>query len=164
MRLLAVAALAALLPGGALAQSLDGTGVKLEGLDKITARTFAFEAPLNQPVSFGYLQIVARACVATPEEAAPESTAFLEVTEAKPGEQPVRVFTGWMFASSPSASAMEHPVYDIWVVACTGVAGQEEDDGESSNVVPPPPKPGTEDFERSREEQQPLDDQQQPLD
>lgn len=163
MRLLAAAALAALLPGAALAQSLEGTGVKLEGLDKITARTFAFEAPLNEPVSFGYLQIVARACVATPEEAAPESTAFLEVTEAKPGEQPVRVFTGWMFASSPSASAMEHPVYDIWVVACTGVAGQEEG-GESTSVVPPPPKPGTPDFERGQEEQQPLDDQQQPLD
>jgi hypothetical protein len=28
------------------------------------------------------------------------------------------VFTGWMFASSPSVSAMEHPVYDVWVIDC----------------------------------------------
>ena len=70
-----------LLPVAAAAQTLQGTGVKLQGLDKISARIFAFEAPLDQPVSFGYLRIVARACVATPEDDVPESTAFLEVSD-----------------------------------------------------------------------------------
>lgn len=102
----------------------DATGVRLEGLDKITARTFAFEAPLDQVVRFGYLEVTARRCVVAAEEDAPERSAFLEVTEAKPGLAPVKVFSGWMFASSPSVSAMEHPVYDIWVVDCSGYQGE----------------------------------------
>ena len=34
------------------------------------------------------------------------------------GEQAVRTFTGWMFASSPALNALEHPVYDVWVLDC----------------------------------------------
>jgi len=102
----------------------EATGVKLEGLDKITARTFAFEAPLNQTVRFGYLEITAHRCIVASEEDVPERTAFLEVVEAKPGRDPVKVFSGWMFASTPSVSAMEHPVYDVWVVDCSGYEGE----------------------------------------
>jgi len=102
----------------------EATGVKLEGLDKITARTFAFEAPLDQTVRFGYLEVTARRCVVASEEDIPERTAFVEVMEAKPGRDPVKVFSGWMFASTPSVSAMEHPVYDIWVVDCSGYEGE----------------------------------------
>ena len=29
------------------------------------------------------------------------------------------IFKGWMFASSPSLNAIEHPTYDVWVIACT---------------------------------------------
>ena len=28
------------------------------------------------------------------------------------------LFSGWMFASSPALSALEHPVYDVWVIDC----------------------------------------------
>ncbi len=31
---------------------------------------------------------------------------------------PDRLFSGWMFASSPALSSLEHPVYDIWVLDC----------------------------------------------
>src|SRR5215204_2571835 len=34
-----------------------------------------------------------------------------------------RVFTGWMFASSPGLHGIEHPIYDIWLTECKG--GQE---------------------------------------
>ena len=42
------------------------------------------------------------------------------VIENKPGEQAEPVFSGWMFASSPALSAMEHPIYDVWVLSCEG--------------------------------------------
>ena len=29
------------------------------------------------------------------------------------------LFTGWMFASTPSLNALEHPTYDVWVIDCT---------------------------------------------
>ena len=56
----------------------------------------------------------------TPPQEAPESAAFLEIDEAKQGEEPVALFTGWMFASSPGLNALEHPVYDVWVLECKG--------------------------------------------
>ena len=90
----------------------------LQGLDKVTARVSTIRAPINQAVRFGSLRITARACTKTPPEEPPEVTVFLEVVEAQPGELPVSVFSGWMFASSPALSAMEHPVYDVWVIDC----------------------------------------------
>lgn len=29
-----------------------------------------------------------------------------------------KVFSGWMFASSPALNPLEHPVYDVWVIDC----------------------------------------------
>jgi hypothetical protein len=90
----------------------------LQGLDKVTARVSTFDAPIDEPVRFGSLEIVARTCQKRPPEETPESAAFLEIRDIKPGESPVKVFEGWMFASSPALNALEHPVYDIWVLDC----------------------------------------------
>ncbi len=93
-------------------------GALLQGLDKVTARVSTFEAPQDKIVRFGTLEVVVRTCSKAPPEEPPESTAFIEIYNLRPGEEPVRVFSGWMFASSPALSAMEHPVYDIWIVDC----------------------------------------------
>ncbi len=90
----------------------------LQGLDKITARISTIRAPVGQPVRFGMLEITARACDKRPPEEPPESAAYMEIRELRPGEAPARVFAGWMFASSPALSALEHPVYDVSVVDC----------------------------------------------
>ncbi len=93
-------------------------GALLQGLDKVTARVSTFEAPQDKIVRFGTLEVVVRTCSKAPPEEPPESTAFIEIYNVRLGEEPVRVFSGWMFASSPALSAMEHPVYDIWIVDC----------------------------------------------
>ncbi len=90
----------------------------LQGLDKVTTRISTLDAPINESIRFGTLAIVVRHCRKTPPEEPPETTAFLEIDDIKPGEEPARLFAGWMFASSPALSALEHPVYDIWVVGC----------------------------------------------
>ena len=100
------------------AAPIDGTGAVLQGLDKVTARVSEIEAPLHRLLRFGTLEIIVRACQKTPPEEPPESAAFLEIRDAKPGEASVALFTGWMFASSPALSALEHPVYDVWVLDC----------------------------------------------
>ena len=74
--------------------------VVLGGLDKVTAHVSTFEVPVGKTVTFGALQITARACDKHPPEETPESAAFLEVIEARPGETPHQLFSGWMFASS----------------------------------------------------------------
>src|SRR5215470_17633849 len=125
MRLAGVArsaalALAVILPlGPGLAARADPMQVVvLGGLDKVTAHVSTFEAPVGKTVTFGALQITARACDKHPPEETPESSAFLEVVEARPGETPHQLFSGWMFASSPALSAMDNPIYDLWVLDC----------------------------------------------
>lgn len=92
--------------------------VVLQGLDKVTARISTFEVVVDEPVRFGTLEIAVRTCYETPPTEPPESAAFIEISDNKPGELTASVFTGWMFASSPALSALEHPVYDVWVVDC----------------------------------------------
>ncbi|MBI3113354.1 MAG: DUF2155 domain-containing protein [Rhodospirillales bacterium] len=90
----------------------------LQGLDKVTARVSTIEAPVGEVVKFGGLEIIARHCDKRPPEETPESAAFLDIWEVREGEAAISLFRGWMFASSPALSAMEHPVYDVWVLDC----------------------------------------------
>lgn len=100
----------------------DGRVAVLQGLDKITARISTFAAPVGRPVSFGTLRIVSRYCRKRPPEEPPETTAFLEVDEMRRDGPALRLFSGWMFASSPALAGLEHPVYDVWVVDCRTAA------------------------------------------
>lgn len=90
----------------------------LRGLDKVTARVLTLQAPVGEIVRFGTLEIRAAVCERRPPEETPDSAAFLDIVEKRAGQAPVEVFRGWMFASSPGLSPMQHPVYDLWVVDC----------------------------------------------
>jgi hypothetical protein len=90
----------------------------LQGLDKVTARVSTFGAPIGVTVQFGTLEIVADTCVKRPPEEPPETAAFLEIYENKPEQGTQKIFSGWMFASSPGLNPLEHPVYDVWLKDC----------------------------------------------
>lgn len=116
--------------------------VLLRALDKITGRSTDFEMRIGEPKVYGSLRVDLDTCFQTPPEEPPESAAFLRITsatskqvqtmaeprdltedelaESESDDADVR-FTGWMFASSPGLNALEHPVYDIWVIACSEV-------------------------------------------
>jgi hypothetical protein len=106
-----------------LADTIPAPTALLQGLDKITARVSKFEAPVGAPVRFGTLSIRVRDCEKNSPEEAPESAAFVEIDETRPGEEKTRLFIGWMFASSPALSALEHPVYDVNLLECKGASG-----------------------------------------
>ena len=89
--------------------------VVIEGLDKITARVFTAKVLINQLVRFGTLELFVRAAYRTPPTEAPDSACFIEIYDCKQGEQKEKVFSGWMFASNPALSALEHAVYDVWI-------------------------------------------------
>ncbi len=103
----------------------------LRGLDKVMARVTTLNAPVGEPIRFGGLEITARTCEKRPPEEPPESAAFLEITEGEESGPRVDVFTGWMFASSPALSAMDHPVYDVWVLDCVSNASTVESSSSS---------------------------------
>ncbi|MBL8550819.1 MAG: DUF2155 domain-containing protein [Hyphomonadaceae bacterium] len=96
----------------------------LRGLDKVTGHARDFTAPVGRAVRFGTLEIIARSCSKRPAEETPEVTIYVQVFDHPPGrtkgEQTPRteVFAGWLFASSPGISALEHPVYDVWAIDC----------------------------------------------
>lgn len=104
----------------------------LQALDKVTARVSTFDAPVNATIKFGTLEIITRTCDKRPPEETPESSAFLDIWEARPGEAVVSVYRGWMFASSPALAAMEHPVYDVWVLDCKNASSAEPPSPEGS--------------------------------
>lgn len=91
----------------------------LRALDKTTGRAVSLNAPVGVPIDFGTLTITVRYCYTVPPEEPPETSAFLQIDEREfnVGE-PMRIFSGWMFASSPAINALEHPVYDVWVITC----------------------------------------------
>ena len=105
-------------PLGTMGERPLTDGVILQALDKVTARVTRLDVGLDQTVSFGTLRITARACAMRPPEEPPESTAFLEIADTRGNPAGIRVFSGWMFASTPALSALEHPVYDVWVNKC----------------------------------------------
>ncbi len=103
----------------ATAQTAAGKIGVLRALDKITARVSVVEAPEGLEISFGSLLITMQRCEKSAPEDPPEVKAFLRVDELRPGDEDrSEVFRGWMFASSPAISAMEHAVYDVWVIDC----------------------------------------------
>ena len=94
----------------------------LQTLDKITARIATVPVKLNQPFQFGTLEIELKHCAFTPPEVPPEAAAFLEIRDIGFADieesNKITVFSGWMFASSPAVSSLEHPVYDVTLLAC----------------------------------------------
>ena len=104
--------------------------VTLGALDKITAKLKTINVVRNETVKFGTLEITMRNCRSNPPEETPESVAFLEITDLGHMGEPVRVFSGWMFASSPAISPLEHAVYDVWVTDCRMVDPSASSDNE----------------------------------
>ena len=88
------------------------------GLDKITGRTITFDTAIGETVQFGALQVTARACYTRPPTEPTNTDAFVEVDEVTLQGEIKRIFTGWMFASSPGLHAVEHPIYDVWLTDC----------------------------------------------
>ena len=90
------------------------------GLDKITGRIISFEVGVDETVQFGSLQLTPKVCYSRPSTELPQTDSFVEVDEINASNEYKRLFSGWVFASSPGLSAIEHPVYDLWLTECKG--------------------------------------------
>lgn len=94
------------------------------GLDKVTGRIVSFEVLIDETVQFGALQVTPKVCYSRPPTEAPLTTGFVEVDEVMLNNKVRRVFSGWMFADSPSINAVENPVYDVWLTDCRTKSGE----------------------------------------
>ncbi len=122
---LAALAFAALAPAGVSAAPINNPVAEFTGLDKITGRTITFDVQIDETVQFGALQVTPRVCHTRPPTEPAQTTAFVEVDEITLANKIERLFNGWMFAASPGLHAVEHPVYDVWLVDCKVQMGTE---------------------------------------
>ena len=116
---------AALMAGAAHAAPINNPVAEFSGLDKITGRIIKFDVLIDETVQFGALQVTPRVCHTRPPTEPEQITTFVEVDEITLANQIQRLFTGWMFAASPGLHAIEHPVYDVWLVGCKMTMGAE---------------------------------------
>ena len=119
LTLAAITTLAAL-AGPAQADKVRNPTAVFSGLDKVTGRIVSFDVAVEETVQFGALQITPRVCYSRPPTESPNTTSFIEVDEVTLDNKYRRIFTGWMFAASPGLHAIEHPIYDVWLVECKG--------------------------------------------
>jgi hypothetical protein len=136
IRALAAAALAAVFAAPALAAMIPEPIAILQGLDKVAARVLQIEAPVGNSVTFGTLSILVRDCETAPPDSPPDNAAFIQIYETPPGEQTKRLFSGWMLSSSPALSGLEHPIYDVTLLACKAASAP------APASPSPAPKPG----------------------
>ncbi|HUC51840.1 MAG TPA: DUF2155 domain-containing protein [Xanthobacteraceae bacterium] len=114
-------------------QKIENRRAVFSGLDKITGRIISFDAAIGETVQFGALQVTARACNTRPPTEPTNTDAYVEVDEVTLQGEIKRIFTGWMFASSPGLHAVEHPIYDVWLTDCAQPIG-----GAVAQTTPPP--------------------------
>ena len=113
------------------------------GLDKITGRTISFDVAIGETVQFGALQVTPRACYTRPPTEATNTDAFVEVDEVTLQGEIKRIFTGWMFASSPGLHAVEHPIYDVWLTDCASPQPMKVAEPALKPTPAPAPVPGS---------------------
>ena len=123
-----IGALAAVaLASPAVAERIANPFAVFNGLDKVTGVTTTFEVKVGEEKQFGGLIVKAEVCYTRPITEEPKTVSFVSVTEIASNKQRRQIFSGWMFAQSPGLNAVEHPIYDVWLVNC-----------KDPNAPPPP--------------------------
>ncbi|MBL1241577.1 MAG: DUF2155 domain-containing protein [OCS116 cluster bacterium] len=111
--------------GAAQAERIENEIAVFSALEKVTAIIQTIEIPINETVKFGVFEVTPRVCYSRSATERPQTTSFIEIDEVSTDEtERKRIFTGWMFASSPGLHAVEHPVYDIWLTDCKRAASE----------------------------------------
>jgi hypothetical protein len=123
-------------------QKIANKGALFSGLDKITGRIINFDAAIGETVQFGALQVTPRVCYTRPATETSNTDAFIEVDEVTLQGEVKRIFSGWVFASSPGLHAVEHPIYDVWLTDCKNPVGAAAPPVDPTPPpAAPPPKP-----------------------
>ncbi len=102
-------------PAAAQQQTSLAQGAILRGLDKVSGRTTDIELNAGDAARFGRLTITLTECRFPEGNPSGDAYAGLRIRE-EDTQNPV--FDGWMLASAPALSAMDHARYDVWVIRC----------------------------------------------
>ncbi|MCL4189240.1 MAG: DUF2155 domain-containing protein [Rhodobacteraceae bacterium] len=113
---LAAAAAAVLAAGTAAAEDVrSGLGAVVRGLDKVSGETHDLELFPNAPQTLWRLTVTLGECRYPADDPSSDAYAHLTVRDRL---MAAPAFEGWMIASSPALSAMDHARYDLWLIRC----------------------------------------------
>ena len=107
---------AAIYPVGA--ENIAKNTARMQAMDKITGRVSEIDIPVNGKMDFGSFSVVVRSCQTRSAEEIPDNFAFVDVADMDLSGKQSNIFKGWMISSSPATSAVEHPIYDVWLIKC----------------------------------------------
>ncbi|SDD10351.1 DUF2155 domain-containing protein [Ruegeria marina] len=93
----------------------SGTGVVLRGLDKVSGQTQDFNVKTGDTAEIYGLDVALGDCRYPSENPTGDAYAYLTIWERN---QRQALFDGWMIATSPALSALDHSRYDVWVIRC----------------------------------------------
>lgn len=118
-----------LVAGAAAGQSgppaeIAPAGALLRGLDRMAGEAYDFALAPGGVAEFGHLRITLHECRFPAGAPLADAFAHLTVAEAATGAE---LYSGWMIASSPALSALDHPRYDVWVLRCNTPAAEAGD-------------------------------------
>ena len=94
----------------------DAPGAVLRGLDKVSGDVIELEMRVGERRRLGRIEVTLGACRYPADNPAGEAFAWVEVRSDGRSDAD---FAGWMIASSPALSALDHARYDVWVMRCT---------------------------------------------
>lgn len=94
----------------------SAAGAVLRGLDKVSGDVTDLAISVGESARLGRLVVQLEDCRYPVDN--PSGDAFAHLTVRVEGiAEPA--FDGWMIASSPALSALDHPRYDVWVMRCS---------------------------------------------
>ncbi len=101
--------------------NLEGNFLEIKVLDKVSSKNYKLNIKIGEEKIFKNILIKPLKCKNSEFDDNPEITAYLQVRDLQNKDKnEVFVFNGWTFSSSPTVRPFDHPVYDIWLIKCTG--------------------------------------------
>ncbi|WP_420887895.1 DUF2155 domain-containing protein [Candidatus Phycosocius spiralis] len=138
-------------------RELRGTSIVLGALDREKGTNVRLKVSVGSQVTYGSLRMRVMACYTSHPEDRLESWAYVEVTDIGPQKlnqlavlpqrnsrsnrdaNALRVIRkGWIIASSPAVTPIDHPTYDMWLVACDGAELPPASALQSASDITPP--------------------------
>lgn len=94
----------------------SGIGAVLRGLDKVSGEAIDLPVSTGETIALGWLQITLGDCRYPSGNPSGDAFAWIVIREKN---EEIPIFEGWMIASSPALSALDHSRFDVWLIRCT---------------------------------------------
>ena len=100
-----------------LSEPIEMKYAKFRLLDKISNKLIDKTILVDDSNEMATLNIKVYACFSEPPTEISEDYVLVDIIDNFQDSQK-NVYTGWMISSSPEVTALEHPIYDLWLLGC----------------------------------------------